>query len=330
MQRGWTPELRKYVKKLAEGQEAQIPPSNTMLDSIFLSPAMLGMTKDKEEVSMHVRIGQKCVREPLILKTPVFLSPMPNIPHDAIGTLEEAATAAGTILHTCNPRAPLKRGALWDPSRMHILDLQDADFVVFVLTGTISPKKHPDIDTPKDIRKHIELLREATDYRIPIIVEISSRDIYTDIALLLEADAVLLHDPPEGINGLPSIVQMRAAVRAFVDGMAKQKGVKLMVSGDFRTPLDIFKVLALGADCVGVTGAVHVLCDIAERKKLHNTAFNYLQGCTRALANLIKYTGHTSVSEVSDEDIRALTYDTAAITGIKLAGYEKVLPMWMH
>ena len=39
-------------------------------------------------------------------------------------------------------------------------------------------------------------------------------------------------------------------------------------------------------------------------------------------------TGHASVHDLSEEDLRALDLDTAAITGLKLIGFERRLPWW--
>jgi len=38
--------------------------------------------------------------------------------------------------------------------------------------------------------------------------------------------------------------------------------------------------------------------------------------------------GHSSIAELSTEDLRAMDMNTAALTGLKLAGYERTLPFW--
>ena len=38
--------------------------------------------------------------------------------------------------------------------------------------------------------------------------------------------------------------------------------------------------------------------------------------------------GHSDIKELSEEDLRALDLNTAAITGLKLVGYERALPWW--
>jgi len=38
--------------------------------------------------------------------------------------------------------------------------------------------------------------------------------------------------------------------------------------------------------------------------------------------------GHNGIAELSPEDLRAMDLNTAALTGLKLAGYERSLPFW--
>ena len=38
--------------------------------------------------------------------------------------------------------------------------------------------------------------------------------------------------------------------------------------------------------------------------------------------------GHDDIKDLSEEDLRAMDYDTAAITGLKLIGYDRRLPWW--
>jgi hypothetical protein len=38
--------------------------------------------------------------------------------------------------------------------------------------------------------------------------------------------------------------------------------------------------------------------------------------------------GHSRIADLSPEDLRAMDLNTAAITGLKMAGYDRPLPMW--
>jgi glutamate synthase domain-containing protein 2 len=120
---------------------------------------------------------------------------------------------------------------------------------------------------------------------------------------------------------------------------------------------EVFKALALGADAVGLPEAARIAIGCNEGgggnchtgkcpagiattdprleskldwKTAGQSLANYLAALNDEVKLLTAATGHTSVRGLSTEDLRALTYDAAALTGVKLAGYERVLPMWMH
>jgi hypothetical protein len=38
--------------------------------------------------------------------------------------------------------------------------------------------------------------------------------------------------------------------------------------------------------------------------------------------------GHSAIRDLSTEDLRAMDLNTAALTGLKLAGYDRPLPIW--
>jgi len=48
------------------------------------------------------------------------------------------------------------------------------------------------------------------------------------------------------------------------------------------------------------------------------------------IKNITASVGHSSINGLSRNDLMALTYDAAAITGVKLIGYDRVLPMWEY
>ncbi|MCK4976945.1 MAG: hypothetical protein KAS36_08435, partial [Anaerolineales bacterium] len=43
---------------------------------------------------------------------------------------------------------------------------------------------------------------------------------------------------------------------------------------------------------------------------------------------LTMLSGHSRTVDLSTEDLRTMDMNTAALTGLKLAGYERPLPMW--
>jgi hypothetical protein len=55
---------------------------------------------------------------------------------------------------------------------------------------------------------------------------------------------------------------------------------------------------------------------------------NFIHACTEEVKILTMLSGHGSIKDLSTEDLRAMDLNTAALTGLKMAGYERPLPMW--
>ncbi len=175
------------------------------------------------------------------------------------------------------------------------------------------------MEGPKDLRHNLNLLREATRGRVPVWVRMACGDVYDDLKIALKAgaDGVLL-DPSIG-GGLPLIAALAPARRALDElGGDKAKLPKLMVvAGPDQAPeaADHVKLLALGADMIHLDRPL----PIAEVERL-----------AREVARLVGLCGHRTLAGLSSEDLYALSYDTAALTGLRLAGYDSRIPMWSH
>jgi glutamate synthase domain-containing protein 2 len=233
----------------------------------------------------------------------------------------------------------------------------------------VIPPAHLDMEYPEDLKLHIALLREVTDHRIPIIVKMGAARVHqeTKLAVECDADAVWidalespLYGAPDVIVeevGLPLISVFEPARKAFEETGAREKGVRLLVSGGISDGGEVYKALALGADAVGVAEGALVAMGCNEEggcnchsgkcpagiatldprlestldwKAAGKSVGNYINALSDEVKLLAAACGHTNIHAASIEDLRALTYDVAAITGIKLVGYEKSLPMWMH
>jgi hypothetical protein len=55
---------------------------------------------------------------------------------------------------------------------------------------------------------------------------------------------------------------------------------------------------------------------------------NFIHACAEEVKILTMLSGHSATKDLSTEDLRAMDLNTAAMTGLKLCGYERPLPMW--
>ena len=226
-------------------------------------------------------------------------------------------------------------------------------------TDAISPARHLDIVGPEDLKMKIEQLREITDWKVPIIVKYSAGRVYDDVKIAAKAgaDIVVVDGKQAGTGAAPEIVLEQAglptlpalveAKRALEDVGLKEE-VDLVISGGIRDGADIAKALALGADAVAMATPILIamgcrvcgLCNTGKcprgiatqdpksrsRLKVDEAADrveNFLKAVIEELKMLAQLAGKTHVKNLEPEDLRAITVDAAAITGIKLAGREK-------
>jgi hypothetical protein len=235
-----------------------------------------------------------------------------------------------------------------------------------ITAETFGPEFHLDFEKASDLEKHVELLKEATDYKIPVMVKVGTHDVHetTKAALSADSDAVIIDTsrdpystlfPITGNYGTTLIGAIPPAVKAFSAAKAKDKGIKLLISGGFRNGADILKAIALGADgiCLTESATVALGCNLcgdcndlqcergmSTRDEGLKTRFkwkvagkklaNFISATKLEMDVLLDYVGVDSVGDLSEKHIVALTYDSAAISGVKLVGYDRELPMWFH
>jgi glutamate synthase domain-containing protein 2 len=252
------------------------------------------------------------------------------------------------------------------PSTMINTELRQ-DWNVPEQTDVILPPKLLDIDVPADLKRHVELLRELTDYKLPIIIKLAAGDVYEDTKLSIRAgaDAIILEGFDASFRNLPTIItnnlgilslgSIPPAVRALMDTRADKRGVKLIVSGLFRNGADVFKTLALGANGVVISNSAEIAigCNLCGKCNTNNCTegiattdpkleakldwveagqklSNFLTTINNELKVFMSLTGEKRISGLNKNCLRALDYKTAAVTGAPLMGFDKSLPIWDH
>lgn len=208
----------------------------------------------------------------------------------------------------------------------------------------VEPSLHLDIESPKDIRKHINLLREVTGGMVPVWVKMGAGNVYGDVKYCIKAGSDAAIVGPVNLSGggdedlisdigVPIIGIFRSALKAIKETNARPEDFSLVVSGNFTQASEIFKVLAMGCQGVALnpTAVTKLIGKKSDNwKTLGGDISNELDKLASDLRYFFAITSTASKADLSPESLRAKTYNCASITGLKLIGYEKQLPMWMH
>lgn len=134
-------------------------------------------------------------------------------------------------------------------------------------TDALSPAPHHDIYSIEDLRQLIYALKEATDYKKPVLVKISAVHNVAAIASGIAtagADIIAIDGYRGGTGAAPTMIRDNVGLPielalAAVDSRLRQEGlrhrVSLVVGGTIRNSADIVKAVALGADAVYIASA---------------------------------------------------------------------------
>jgi glutamate synthase domain-containing protein 2 len=231
-------------------------------------------------------------------------------------------------------------------------------------SDALSPCRYYDVTDPDDIKKQVGFLRDITNYEKPIWMKLGPSRPYDDVkaAALAGVDAISIDGlvggtgcSPEVVTqgvGIPTIALIGPAVRALKD-LGLHRKVKLFALGGMRNGLDAYKAMAMGADGVGFGSAAEIamgcrgcmachqgncpygitsqnpkMRERLDPEEIGQRLANFINASAEEVKILTMLSGHSDVKELSEEDLRALDVDTAAITGLKLVGYERPLPWW--
>lgn len=129
-------------------------------------------------------------------------------------------------------------------------------------TDAISPAPHHDIYSIEDLRQLVYSLKEATEYKKPIIVKVAAVHNIAAIASGIArsgADIIAIDGFRAGTGAAPMRIRDNVGIPielalAAVDTRLRQEGIRgrvsILASGSIRNSADIVKAIALGADAV--------------------------------------------------------------------------------
>jgi len=165
-------------------------------------------------------------------------------------------------------------------------------------TDAISPAPHHDIYSIEDLRQLVFSLKEATDYKKPIIVKIAAVHNVTAIASGIArsgADIIAIDGFRGGTGAAPTRIRDHVGIPielalAGVDKRLRDEGIRdnvsIVVGGSIRSSADIVKAVALGADCVYVATAALVALGCHLCRSCHGGKCNW--GIATQVPELVK------------------------------------------
>lgn len=134
-------------------------------------------------------------------------------------------------------------------------------------SDAISPAPHHDIYSIEDLRQLVYSLKEATEYKKPVIVKVAAVHNITAIASGIArsgADIIAIDGFRGGTGAAPTRIRDHVGIPvelalAGVDQRLREEGIRdnvsIVVGGSVRTSADIVKAVALGADCVYIASS---------------------------------------------------------------------------
>jgi glutamate synthase domain-containing protein 2 len=219
-----------------------------------------------------------------------------------------------------------------------------------------SHPRHGDIFGADDLCLKMEELRDITNGEIPIFLKLAAGRVWEDVKIAVKAgvDGIVIDGAEGGTGaapvvasnhlGIPTLPALVQAVRSLED-MGVKEEISLIMSGGIKDGADVAKALALGADAVAIgTGAMIAMgCTVCLRCHEGKCAFgigtqdpelrkrldvdqaaqqvaNYIQAMTNEAIILAKAAGKTKLTSLEREDLRSLTLEACAMTGIPLIG----------
>ena len=139
-------------------------------------------------------------------------------------------------------------------------------------SDAISPAPHHDIYSIEDLRQLVFSLKEATEYKKPVIVKVAAVHNIAAIASGIArsgADIIAIDGFRGGTGAAPTRIRDNVGIPielalARVDSRLRDEGIRntvsLVVGGSIRNSADVVKAIALGADAVYIaTGALIAL-----------------------------------------------------------------------
>ena len=165
-------------------------------------------------------------------------------------------------------------------------------------SDAISPAPHHDIYSIEDLRQLVYSLKEATDYKKPVIVKVAAVHNVAAIASGIArggADIIAIDGFRGGTGAAPTRIRDHVGIPielalASVDKRLRDEGIRdhvsIVAGGSIRSSADIVKAVALGADCVYIATAALLALGCHLCRSCHSGKCNW--GIATQVPELVK------------------------------------------
>lgn len=224
-----------------------------------------------------------------------------------------------------------------------------------------SPSRHPDFIGADDLVLKVLEFREATGWRKPISLKVGAGRLIDDVQIMAKVGVDIVQiDGMEGGTGaapevalehigIPTVAALVQAVAGLRECEAIDE-VDIVIMGGIRNGADAAKAIAMGAKAVAIGTAALIAmgctacmqcatgkcpAGLATQDKEKRAKFdidkaaegvaNFIDSMTAEMKLIARVCGKTDVHNLEPEDLRALTMEISAITGIPLVGSDHVV-----
>jgi glutamate synthase domain-containing protein 2 len=216
----------------------------------------------------------------------------------------------------------------------------------------LSPSRFPGIETPEDLKKLVDMLRERGK-GIPVGVKIAAGRIEDDLEFIsgsgcdfitIDGRGGATGSSPKFLRDATSVPTVYALIRArkYMDEHGMEQS--LIITGGLRTSADVVKAVAMGADAVAMASAPlmalgcqrYRACnsgkcpmgiatqdpELESRLDLEAGAVrvgNFLNAMIGEIRSFVRITGHDSLVEMSADDLCTTDPSISEASGIRHA-----------
>ena len=183
-------------------------------------------------------------------------------------------------------------------------EINNANVGIIDLTAT-NINRRLDMKKPTDLTLVVDLLSQSSANRLPILVRMYAGDVDNDLGVIAKSGA-------DGVILVGDKIPIEAAL---VSSRNYKEEMIIFAETENLDCNNSVKLLALGASGIFLQNK----CSGSELKEFGSN-----------LSRTVGSLGVGNASDLSLEHLQTTSQEVASMTGISIAGYNSVLPMWRH